>query len=209
MSARHAIEPPPPAEPRIARLSGARVSLGPWEASDLPAFAALNADPETMRWFPSTLDRHQSDDTARRMANGLQERGWGLWAARLDDGVFIGFVGLGVPAFDARFASSVEIAWRLGRAFWGHGYATEASRLVLEYAFGSLALPEVIAFTAAGNERSRRVMDRLGMAHEPADDFDHPALAIDSPLRRHVLYRIRRARCPDTITESPERKDAR
>ena len=212
MPERHATEPLPTPAPRIARLNGARVSLGPWEAPDLAAFAALNADTETIRWFPSVLDRRQSDDAAHRMAHELQTRGWGLWAARLDDGAFIGFVGLAIPKFEARFTPTVEIAWRLGRHFWGHGYATEAARLALDHAFGELALPEVVALTAAGNERSRRVMDRLGMTRDPADDFDHPALTIDSPLRRHVLYRIRRPDRPDKTPESaersPERKDA-
>ena len=106
---------------------------------------------------------------------------------------FIGFTGLAGVTFEAHFTPAVEIGWRLARAAWGHGYATEAARAAAAFAFGTLGLDELVSFTTAGNERSRAVMRRLGMTHDPADDFDHPALAAGDPLRRHVLYRLPRA----------------
>ncbi len=192
----------------IARLAGASVLLDAWRTEDRAAFAALNADAETMRWFPSTLDRSQSDALADRIESGLAQRGWGFWAARTGDGSFVGFVGLNIPSFAAPFMPTVEIGWRLARAHWGKGYATQAARLALDYAFGALALDEVVAFTATGNLRSRRVMERLGLQHDPADNFNHPSLAAMHPLRAHVLYRIGRASHLDSSTACPYRKDA-
>ncbi len=194
--------------PGVPCLKGPRVSLGPWQAGDRAPFAALNADAETMRWFPSVLDRAQSDALADTIESMLARQGWGFWAARQEDGEFIGFVGLNVPRFDAPFMPAVEIGWRLARSHWNRGYATEAATLALDHAFGVLELAEVVAFTTVGNHRSRRVMERLGMRHHPADDFDHPALADGHPLRRHVLYRIGRADHFNTFNEHTRRKDA-
>ena len=119
------------------------------------------------------------------------ERGFGLWAIEVPDvAPFIGFAGLAVPRFSARFTLCVEVGWRLAFEHWGHGYATEAARLALGHAFGTLALSEVVSFTSATNRRSRAVMERLGMRRDPAEDFDHPGLAEGHPLRRHVLYRL-------------------
>ena len=171
-------------------ISTERLLLREWREDDRDAWAALNADPEVMEFFPNVLDRHQSDAAFDRIAATLDERGWGLWAADLD-GRFVGFTGLAVPRFVAPFMPTVEIGWRFSREVWGHGYATEAARAVLEHAFADLALPEVVSFTSVGNVRSRRVMQRLGMTRDPADDFDNPGIESGHPLRRHVLYRIR------------------
>jgi ribosomal-protein-alanine N-acetyltransferase len=139
------------------------------------------------------LTREQSDAFVDRIGAQLEERGWGLWAVEeLSTGRFLGFTGLNVPSFEAHFTPAVEIGWRLRRDAWGRGFATEAARGVLAVAFDDLELPELVSFTAVGNERSRAVMRRIGMTHDPAEDFDHPALAEDSPLRRHVLHRLRR-----------------
>jgi RimJ/RimL family protein N-acetyltransferase len=107
---------------------------------------------------------------------------------------FAGFVGLSVPGFEAQFTPCVEIGWRLDAAYWNRGYASEAARAALEFGFASLHLEEVVSFTVPGNVRSRRVMEKLGMTHSPDDDFDHPALPEGHALRRHVLYRLARAR---------------
>ncbi len=122
----------------------------------------------------------------------MSERGFGLWAVELP-GVapFIGFVGLAAPRFDAHFTPCIEIGWRLAFAHWRQGYASEAARLALDHGFAALRLKEIVSFTAAGNARSRAVMQRLGMRHDPADDFDHPGLPQNHALRRHVLYRLR------------------
>ena len=168
----------------------ARLELRQWREDDLALFAALNADPETMRFFPSALTREQSDSLAERARAQIAERGWGLWAVEVfDSDRFIGFVGLAEPRFEAHFTPAVEVGWRLARDAWGRGYATEGGRAALACAVAELGLDEVVSFTAVVNERSRRVMERLGMSHDPADDFDHPSIG-DGPLRRHVLYRI-------------------
>jgi RimJ/RimL family protein N-acetyltransferase len=168
-----------------------RLLLRGWLEADHPAFAALNADPEVMRHFPATLTREESDAMADRIARAFDERSWGLWAVE-HQGDFLGFAGLSVPRFEAHFTPAVEIGWRLAKHAWGHGYATEAARAVLRFAFDELGLEEVVSFTTVENARSRAVMERIGMTHDPADDFDHPGIPVGSPLRRHVLYRAPR-----------------
>lgn len=166
-----------------------RLRLRTWRREDRAPFAALNADPEVMRWFPAPLSRAESDAFADRIARGLQDRGWGLWAVeRRSDQAFLGFTGLAPVTFAAPFAPAVEIGWRLARHAWGHGYATEAAQRVVEHALGPLELPGLVSFTAVGNVRSRRVMERIGM--RPDGEFEHPALPEGHPLRRHVLYRL-------------------
>lgn len=158
-------------------------------------FAALNADPEVMRYMSRQLDRAQSDAFVDRILGHWQADGFGIWALeRLDDGAFIGFAGLSEPAFRAPFGPAIEVGWRLARAAWGHGYATEAGAAALRFGFEVLGREEIVSFTADGNLRSRRVMERLGMIHDPADDFEYPLVAPDHPIRRQVLYRLSRTR---------------
>ena len=171
-----------------------RLILRGWRPADREPFAALNADPAVMEHFPSPLGRQESDAFADRIDAQLNERGWGLWAVQADGGAdFIGFVGLHEARFDAPFTPAVEVAWRLDRAHWGRGYATEAARAAVAFGFGELGLDEIVSFTVPANRRSRAVMERLGMRRDPADDFDHPGVPAGHPLRRHVLYRLRRA----------------
>ncbi|MCC5575346.1 GNAT family N-acetyltransferase [Microtetraspora sp. AC03309] len=166
-----------------------RLVLRRWQEKDREPFAALNADPEVMEYFPATLTRERSDALADRVAAEFDDCGFGLWAVELS-GTFIGFTGLSVPRFIAHFTPCVEIGWRLARSAWGHGYATEAARAALRHGFGELGLKEIVSFTAKQNMRSQRVMERIGMTRDPEGDFDHPTLDEDSPLRRHVLYRV-------------------
>ncbi|MEV5745859.1 GNAT family N-acetyltransferase [Microbispora rosea] len=168
-----------------------RLVLRRWREEDKEPFAALNADPLVMEHFPATLSREESDALVERIEAGFEERGFGWWAVEAD-GEFVGFTGLHVPRFTAHFTPCVEIGWRLARSAWGRGYATEAAWASLEDGFGRIGLTEVVSFTAVPNVRSQAVMRRLGMTHDPAEDFDHPALPEGHPLRRHVLYRIRR-----------------
>ncbi|WP_423923525.1 GNAT family N-acetyltransferase [Frigoribacterium sp. 2-23] len=172
-----------------------RLRLRRWQDSDREPFAALNADLEVMRFFPSTRTPAESDAMIDRLDAGIAERGYGLWAVeRRDTGAFIGFVGLSQPTFDPALADQVEIGWRLARGAWGQGFATEAAREVVRFAFDpdGADLDALISFTAAVNLPSRRVMERLGMTYDIADDFDHPALPEGHELRPHVLYRLRR-----------------
>ncbi len=173
----------------------ARLLLRQWREDDLEPFARLNADPEVMRHFPDPLGREESDALAERARRHLDEHGWGLWAVEAVDGSpfgFIGFTGLARPRFEAHFTPAVEVGWRLTREAWGRGYATEAASAALAVGFGDLGLEEIVSFTAVANDRSRAVMQRLGMTTDPRDDFDHPALPPGHPLRQHVLYRLPR-----------------
>jgi RimJ/RimL family protein N-acetyltransferase len=170
-----------------------RLRMREWTAADRAPFAALNADPEVMRHFPSPLTRPQSDALADRLQTQLTEQGWGLWALEVrGNQMFIGFTGLARPGFQAHFTPAVEIGWRLRRSAWGQGYATEAATAALAFAFRELRLTEIVSFTSAGNHASRAVMQRIGMTHDAADDFDHPLLPSGHPLQRHVLYRRHR-----------------
>jgi RimJ/RimL family protein N-acetyltransferase len=177
--------------PAPVTLRTERLVLRPWTDADREPFASLNADPVVMEHFPSTYDRRQSDEQVDRFQAGIDERGWGLWAAEhTDTGELVGFVGLTVPTFDAPFLPGVEVGWRLARRHWGNGFAPEGGRAALGFAFDVLGLDEVLSFTAVGNHRSRRVMEKLGLRHHPDEDFEHPNLPEGSPIRRHVLYRI-------------------
>jgi RimJ/RimL family protein N-acetyltransferase len=150
----------------------------------------MSSDPEVMEHFPDVLSREESDGLAERIEAHFVRHGFGPWAVEVPGvAAFIGYVGLMVPRFEAPFTPCVEIGWRLARAYWGRGYATEAARAALAFGFDELHLDEIVSFTVPGNARSRRVMERLGMTHDPRDDFEHPSLAEGHPLRTHVLYR--------------------
>ena len=168
--------------------------LRPWRDEDLEPFRALNADRRVMQYFRDVLSAEQSDALASGIRRGLQERDFGLWAVEVT-GVadFIGFVGLSIPSFESHFTPCIEIGWRLAAGYWGQGYASEAASAVLDYAFGPLARDEIVSFTAIANRRSIGVMERVGMLHSPADDFDHPSLPVGHSLRRLVLYRLAQA----------------
>jgi RimJ/RimL family protein N-acetyltransferase len=176
----------------LPELRTPRLYLRQWQPADLEPFARMNADSAVMEYFPTLLTREQSDAIVARTEQLFRERGFGLWALEVP-GVapFAGFVGLSVPRFAAHFTPCVEVGWRLAREHWGHGYATEAARAALEFGFGAQRLPEIVAMTVATNQRSRRVMERLGMTRDPVDDFDHPNMTEGHPLLRHVLYRLR------------------
>ena len=170
-----------------------RLLLRRWRDEDRGPFAALNADPAVMEHFPSPMTRAESDAFVDRIIAQHDEHGWGLWAVEVQaTGRFIGFTGLAVPRFEAHFTPAVEVGWRLARDAWGSGYASEAARAAVAFGFDELGLEQIVSFTAVGNLRSRAVMVRIGMTHDPAEDFDHPALPEGHALRRHVLYRLPR-----------------
>jgi RimJ/RimL family protein N-acetyltransferase len=177
----------------IPELTTRRLLLRGWRPSDREPFAALNADPEVMRYLSKRLSREESDAFIERITAGWAERGHGLWAVeRRSDRAFLGFTGLAWHDFEAPFTPAVEIGWRFGREAWGHGYATEAAAAALAFAFEDLGLDQILSWTTVDNVASQRVMQRIGMHHDPADDFDHPRLPDGHPLRRHVLYRLGR-----------------
>ena len=146
-----------------------------------------------MEHFPSPLTRDASNAFVDRIELSFDRQGYGLWAIEVPGHFeFIGYVGLAVPRFEAHFTPAVEIGWRLDKHYWGHGFATEAALAAIADGFERVGLSEIVSFTVPANVRSRRVMERLGMKHEPADDFDHPLVAAGHRLRRHVLYRLNR-----------------
>ena len=173
-----------------------RLYLRQWQASDFAIFAAMNADPEVMKYFPKLLSAKVSDIIASKCQQLIADNGWGFWALSLKEGsnkndAFIGFVGLNQTHAEMSFAPCVEIAWRLRKEYWGQGYATEAARASLDFAFTELALDEVVAFTAVINQRSQLLMARIGMT-DTQENFYHPALESNHPLAEHVLYKLNR-----------------
>ena len=182
------------AESGVTELRTSRTLLRAWRDEDLAPFARLNADPEVMRWFPSVLTTETSDALVTRIRARLAEDGWGLWALEVPGvSTFCGFVGLSRVPFEASFTPAVEIGWRLDQPWWGKGYASEAASACVDFAFATLGLPEIVSFTTTLNTRSRAVMERLGMQHDPAGDFEHPGVPQGSPVRPHVLYRLKRS----------------
>jgi len=170
-----------------------RLLLRRWRDSDREPFAALNSDPRVMRFFPAALSRAESDHAVDRIETHFENQGFGLFAAELrESGAFIGFIGLWTPDFEAHFTPCVEIGWRLAAAYWNQGLATEGAKAVLDHAFDSLRLAEVVSFTTVANTPSRCVMEKIGMTRAPEDDFDHPKLPEGHPLRAHVLYRVKK-----------------
>jgi RimJ/RimL family protein N-acetyltransferase len=171
-------------------LTTERLVLRRWRPADWQPFAALNADARVMEYFPGVLSQQESDALAKYIDEHFERHGFGLWAVEVP-GVapFAGFIGLSVPRFEAHFTPSVEVGWRLAAAYWGCGYATEGARAALAFGFGELELREIVSFTVPENLRSRRVMEKIGMTRNPADDFAHPGV---SGRSHHVLYRLAR-----------------
>ena len=164
------------------------IILRQWRDSDLEPFAAMNRDLEVMRYFPSLPSREQSEAFLVRQRALIEQRGWGLWALDVD-GTFAGFAGLATPSFAAPFMPCVEVGWRLRPEYWGRGIGHQVGLQSLDHAFRVLKLPEIVSFTASVNARSRRLMERLGLAHDAAGSFDHPSIPEGHELRPHVLYR--------------------
>jgi RimJ/RimL family protein N-acetyltransferase len=178
-----------------------RLLLRRWQQSDRFPFAAINADPRVIEYLAGPASREQSDERARRIDADFDLHSFGLWAVEVCDvAPFIGFIGLAVPRFESSFTPCVEIGWRLSADHWGRGYATEGARAALAFGFDVVGLPEIVSYTVPANLRSRRVMEKIGMNRNPAEDFDHPFLPAGHPLRRHVLYRIVRSATRSSLT---------
>lgn len=179
-------------------LETPRLILRQWIASDLAPFAKLNADAETMRFFPEPLSKTQSDAIAKRCSNLITENGWGFWAVALKDSFepknseqFIGMVGLHKANSALPFSPCVEIGWRLLKEHWGKGLATEAAMAAMDFGFNELKLEEIVSFTAKLNTPSQALMQKLGMENTQ-QNFLHPDLDPSHPLAEHVLYRLNR-----------------
>jgi RimJ/RimL family protein N-acetyltransferase len=176
---------------RFDSLRTDRLVMRRWRDADREPFAALNADPYTMRFFPSTLDRAASDTLVDRLEERFESQGFGLWALEIaSTGQFIGFTGLNPMPNDVPGAGGMEVGWRLARDAWHHGYATEAARAALDVAFGSLEMTVIYSMTALLNEPSQAVMRRLGLTEWTR--WDHPRIPEGNPLRPSVTYRVTR-----------------
>lgn len=172
-------------------LTTDRIILRQWRAEDRKPFAAMNSDPDVMRYFENLRSRAESDATADRLEAHIDEHGFGFWAAELrETGEFIGFVGMEHTPLELPCSPAVEIGWRIDKRFWGEGLAPEGARACLLFAFSRLQLNEVVSFTAVPNIPSLRVMEKIGMKRDLSGDFEHPAVPKGHPIRPHVLYRI-------------------
>ena len=177
---------------RVPTIETPRLILRDWRDDDVEAWVTINADPRVTEFFPKAYTRELSEASAAAIRAQLRRDGFGWWALEIRGGpAFIGSIALQAVPFEAAFTPANEIGWRLAAQHWGQAYATEGARAALGFAFNELKWTEVVAFTAASNLRSQRVMERLGMSHNAGDDFDHPRVEVGHPLRRHVLYRIR------------------
>jgi len=170
--------------------------LRQWRDSDLEPFSEMNADPEVMRHFPALMTQAESEAALRRLRKVIDDSGWGLWAVEVE-GVFAGLTGLSAPRFEAAFTPCVESGWRFRQCFWGRSIAYRAAVQALNFGFESLRLKEIMSFTAVGNLRSRRLMERLGFTRDLAGDFDHPLIPVGHAVRHHVLYRKRAPSAPE------------
>jgi ribosomal-protein-alanine N-acetyltransferase len=177
-------------------LATQRLLLRRWRDDDRAPFAEINADPLVMEHMQGLMSRPQSDDFVDRIEAHWNAHGWGLWAVEVPDvAPFVGYVGLW-PADYVTGRPMVEVGWRLSSRHWGRGYATEAAQEALRFGFESVGLDEIVSFTVPQNERSWRVMERIGLVRAAEGDFDHPRVdPIAYPhLVRHIFYRLTRER---------------
>lgn len=173
-------------------LSTDRLILREWRQEDLAPFVRLNADPEVMRFFPDIMTAKKTTAMVERIGAHFSAHGFGLWAAEIKEtGEFIGFIGMHHVRDELPFCPAIEIGWRLSKDSWGKGYAQEGARAALAYAFSGLGLEEVVSFTAVVNQPSINVMKKVGMTRDKLGDFEHSMVPDGSPLKAHVLYRIK------------------
>ncbi len=170
-----------------------RLILRTWLDSDLRLMLAINQDPKVMEYFPGLQDLEATTNFITKVNKHFDKHCYSLYATiRKDTSEFIGFIGLLIADFESHFTPATEIGWRLSSNHWGQGFATEGAKAVLDYAFRELKISEIVSFTAEGNAKSIKVMQKIGLQHNVSDDFDHPKLDDSSPLKRHVLYRLSR-----------------
>ena len=176
--------------PELIEFETSRLKLRQWCETDKLQFALINADPEVKAYYPSVLNRKESNALADKLKSKIAVQGWGFWAVELKaNKKFIGFVGINEPDYETPVSPMTEIGWRLNKYYWGRGLAGEAANAVLGIAFNSLNLQRVYAFTATTNKRSIALMQRLGMT-DTRQNFFHPRVPKSSPLSEHVLYSI-------------------
>lgn len=169
-----------------------RLRLRPWKDEDLIPFAALNADPRVMEFFPKTLSLEETAYFINVIKSRFDRDGFCFFAVELKASQeFIGMIGLNIPTFSTSFTPCVEIGWRIAYDHWNKGYATEGALACLDYGFNTLKLAEILSWTAVLNKASQRIMEKIGMHRDLKGDFDHPSLPDGHLLQRHVLYRLK------------------
>jgi len=171
-------------------IKGPRICLRQWTDDDLDPFAEMDADPEVMRFLPKVATREESSQFLENCRNYIEKNEWGLWVVEIDD-TFAGITGCRKVSFQAHFTPAIEIGWRLRKEFWGHGYATEAARVAMLHGFLNYDWSEIVSYPTSQNKPSWRVMQRLGMSHDEADDFYHPKIPKGHPLQLHCLYKLK------------------
>lgn len=170
-----------------------RLILRQWKESDRETFVELNSSKENLPFFPNPFSKDESDKFIDKTISLIEKNGFGLFAVEIKStGEFIGFTGLHNPTYKTHFTPCTEIGWRLHKNFWGKGYATEAAKGALDFAFNQLKLDEIVSFTATLNTPSIKVMERIGMTRDESGEFDHPNVPDGHILKRHVLYRLKR-----------------
>lgn len=180
-----------------------RLTIRNWQERDRPLFHLINSDDRVMEFFPFRRSRAESDIVMDRLNQAIERDGFGFAALELNEtGECIGFAGLSpVPFGPPPAPGSVEIGWRLATPSWGKGYVTEAAQALLAFGFDDRRFVEIVSFAVWNNRRSTAVMERLGMARDPAGDFDHPYVPDTHPqMKRHVFYRLTRERWLETVT---------
>ena len=171
-------------------LQTERLILRQWRDSDFLPFSQISADKDVMEFYPNPLSQEESYKMATRIQSLIAERGWGFWALELPNQEdFIGFVGLHKPKETLPFSPCVEIGWRLAKEYWGRGYATEAAKESIKYAFNEINLEEVVSFTTLANARSQNIMQKIGMSNT-GNNFMHPDIECNHPRCEHVLFKI-------------------
>lgn len=177
----------------VATLETSRLMLRGWRDLDVEPWVTMSADERVMEFFPRPYTRAEAEKFASWARSELERNGFGWWVVEVKDEIpFAGVVCVQRVPFDAPFTPAKEIGWRLALPAWGRGFAYEGARAALDHVFRTLGWPEVVAMTSTLNLRSQKLMQRLGMTHDPSDDFDHPRLPVGHRLQRHVLYRIKR-----------------
>ncbi|MBX9770450.1 MAG: GNAT family N-acetyltransferase [Candidatus Obscuribacterales bacterium] len=173
------------------QLETERLFLRHWQESDVEPFCAITSDPEVRRYYPNVLSASETKTLVVRIKAHFEKENFGLWSVELKStGEFIGYTGLQKPTIEAHFMPCVEIGWTIAKKHWGNGYAPEAAAKALEDGFTRIGLDEIVSFTTVSNDKSIRVMEKLGMTRNPKDDYSHPLLPQGHPLKPHVLFRL-------------------
>ncbi|HAU1322215.1 TPA: GNAT family N-acetyltransferase [Legionella pneumophila] len=175
-------------------LETERLFLRTFQENDVESLIAISQDEKVMQFFPAIPTREEIIAFIDRIITHQEEKNFSLYAAEIKNtGEMIGFVGLFTATFQAHFTPAIEIGWRLSSKHWNQGYATEAAKAVIDYAFRKLDLDEVVSFTSALNKPSIRVMQKIGLHTNSEDNFDNPKVPSGNPLMEHVLYRLKRS----------------